>query len=129
MKNEAPGWAQFWSCGGTLSALLLPLTTTYSHWWWLVILIFASGVASAIWFIVWPWLLRMRTRLPEYRLRWPIERKLGWPHVVPLAGRIHHVRSYVDFHSLESDRTFQVTLKLLNSSAYNLQIESVTGHT
>jgi hypothetical protein len=61
--------------------------------------------------------------------RWPIERKPGWPHVVPLACRIHHVRSLVDFRSLESERTFQVTLKLLNSSAYTLQIESVTGHT
>jgi hypothetical protein len=68
-------------------------------------------------------------RISQYEVVWPFRRKLGWPHVVPLAGRIHHVRSFVDFSSLETERTFQVTLKLLNSSVCNLKIESVYGHT
>ena len=94
------------------------------------LLVCIVGLGVGIWLLFIPTLVALvRNCAKQFRLRWPIERKLGWPHVVPLAGRIHHVRSYVDFRSLENERTFQVTLKLLNSSAYNLQIESVTGHT
>jgi hypothetical protein len=129
MKDTA-AWGLISIFGSVLAGVPLAMYPPGSWQWLCGLLICIVGLGGVIGLLLIPTLIAfVRNGLAERRLRWPIERKLGWPHVVPLAGRIHHVRSYVDFRSLESERTFQVTLKLLNSSVYNLQIESVTGHT
>jgi hypothetical protein len=130
MKDTSAAWGLISLFGSVLAGIPLVMYPPGSWRWLCGLLICIVGLGVGIWLLLVPTLVAfVRNGLAQHRLRWPIERKRGWPHVVPLAGRIHHVRSLVDFRSLESERNFQITLKLLNSSAYNLQIESVIGYT
>src|SRR5690242_12815885 len=130
MRDTSAAWGLIGLFGSVLAGVPLAIYPPGSWQWLCGLLICIVGLVVGIWLLLVPRIVAfVRNGLAQYRLRWPIERKLGWPHFVDLAARIHHVRSYVDFRSLESERTFQVTLKLLNSSAYKLRIESVTGHT
>lgn len=93
-------------------------------------LVWASGGAVLPPALIFAWFRfpkRMAEFSKQYRFRWPIERKKGWPFSASLDQRIHHIRTYMYFDRLEDDRIIRLCLVLLNSMPEEILIDSVGG--